>query len=467
MDVRANPPRLCAAAQKAAAAHAAVVEVAADESDADNDAAPGEPPQKRLRQQSVATAAPQEGKRSDLACPGQGSEAPGSPEASDELELVELGPFGVPRLLPSAAVPHQTLRISAGRAAAAAGIHPYADVGDIFLEFVYQDLPDLLLRDAEVAGVEIVSPVAERAKLLAKSGEMAALEAALQRAASATWVQGARDAQKAVGQTVAAAEQAGRLTEDEASELRQMLEMEINLEFGARHEDAAIDAYSQQVGQQVYGQQRRVSLAMPEAGPAEALARVLPPTRSEPLPREEQEGGSSSSSGPPPEEGPGKREAYFRLTGFVDGLVDLPREGASRAAGGATVHPLETVVVEVKHRIGSIKTPPNLYDIVQLCSYCRVYGLNHGHLVQCLREECPGEPLGASVGRLHVTRLDFSEGSPDRKGWDEHVLPALYGLAAAVYAARADEAVRLRLLAAAGPEERADLVGNLCPHLQR
>ena len=31
------------------------------------------------------------------------------------------------------------LRISAGRAAAVAGIHPYAEVGEIFLELLYQD----------------------------------------------------------------------------------------------------------------------------------------------------------------------------------------------------------------------------------------------------------------------------------------------------------------------------------------
>jgi len=432
IDVRANPPRLGAGAKRAAPAD--VVDVP---SEAGGAAASGEPAAKRRKQQEEASAL----------------QAHSADDDEPEIISVHFGTFSVPRLPVTASVPRQTLRISAGRAAAAAGIHPYTDIGDLFLEFVYQDLPDLLLRDAALVGVEIVSPAAERAKLMDKSGEMAALEASLQSAAAAQWVQGARDAQRAVGQTTAAAQQAGRLTAEEADELRRQLELEINLEFGARHEDAAIEAYSQQLGQPVYGQQRRVSLAMPEAGPAQALAEALPPPRAEPMSVEKEH---------PTTRGSESGDAYFRLTGFVDGLVDLPRLGP--AAGRQA---LETLVVEVKHRIASIKSPPNLYDVVQLCCYCRVYGLQRGQLVQCLREETPGVPGGRTVGKLHVTTLDFSEGSSDRKGWDQHVLPSLYRVAEAVYATRADDGARLRLLAATTPEERRAVVGSLCPHLDK
>merc|ERR1740129_1934330 len=334
--------------------------------------------------------------------------------------------------------------IGKGREAAACGIHPYTDIGDLFLEFVYQDLPDLLLRDADAVGVTIVSPVAERARLLAKSGEVDALETALRSAATATWVETAREAQKVVAHHVAVAQTAGRLSVAEAEELRRTLELEVNLEFGARHEDAAVEAYEIQSGRSVYGQQRRVSLPLPKAGAAEALAHTLPPMRDDPLPQD----------GPVADEGISSGDAYFLLTGFVDGLVDIPRKDASG---------LQTAVVEVKHRMGKIRDPPNIYDVVQLASYCRVFGLVEGVLVQCLREEL----AGGDVGQLHVMPLDFSEGSTDRKGWDEHVLPGLYKMAAAVYAARADEATRYRLLAAGSPEERASFVAELCPHLGR
>jgi len=132
----------------------------------------------------------------------------------------------------------------------------------------------------------------------------------------------------------------------------------------------------------------------------------------------------------------------------------------------------ETLVVEVKHRMGRIQEPPNIYDVVQLCSYCRVLGCARGDLVQCLRDgpglSGPGtnRPVGGGVGDLHITRIDFSEGSRDRVGWDKYVLPGLYEVARAVYAAREDQEIRLRLLAA-NPQERIDIVGCICPHLAK
>jgi len=450
-------------------------------------------------------------------------------ESTREFDVVEIGTFKIPRLLPAASIPKQTLRISAGRAAAAAGIHPFTDVGDLFLEFVYQDLPDLLLRDAAIVGAEVVSPVAERARLMAKSGEMEALDSALRDAAGAVWVDVAQEAQRRISDTVAKAEADGKLLAEEASELKRVLQLEINLDFGERYEDNAIEAYEKLVNAKVFGQQRRVSLCLPAGGPAEALMSTVPPLRMDTLPQDDEfkadapgvyeivdEGGAcvthdlslvcqpmstlpkgrhvnivevrilddgdhvrgrveepqgwislvKRSTGYRWAKKAKKDEspAHFLITGFVDGLVDLPRISA---VPGETAD-LETLIVEVKHRMGKIKEPPNIYDIVQACCYCRVFGLARAHLVQCLRQPtCGVEDPVASVGQLHVSKLDFSAGSPDRKGWDDHVLPSLYKIADAVYAARADDKVRLRLLSANTPEERRDIVGELCPHLGR
>merc|ERR1719445_2748761 len=71
--------------------------------------------------------------------------------------------------------------------------------------------------------------------------------------------------------------------------------------------------------------------------------------------------------------------------------------------------PLPVILRRRKHRMGKIRDPPNIYDVVQLASYCRVFGLVEGVLVQCLR----GELAGGDVGQLHVMPLDFSEGSTD------------------------------------------------------
>lgn len=386
----------------------------------------------------------------------------------------------------------QVLRISAGRAAAAAGIHCYADVGEMFLEFLYQDLPELLLEDAAIAGVEIVSPELERARLLTKSGEADAVDLILKEAAKAPGIEGAQAAKEAVSQAIAAAEKTKKLTVEEAQELKNTLELEINLEFGARHEDAAIEAYEQRVGRKVYGQQHRVSVRMPSEGSDVALAKAFPAPFPGLRPRDAVQPRIEGNNDPPLD-GSLKRkrdhheEPYFRLTGFIDGLVDIvrgtpgppnptmPGRGMQQSRQTPQTMPApdaadsETLVVEVKHRMGRIKDPPNIYDVVQLCSYCRALGCTRGDLVQCLRTVGPtnNEKVPIRPEMLHVTRIDFSEGSPDRHGWDKHVLPGLYAIAAAVYAAREDRPLRLRLLAATTPEERTKIVGEICPHLGR
>lgn len=411
-----------------------------------------------------------------------GSEDEGSEHASSSLIQALSLINGEPK------VPDQILRISAGRVATAAGVHPYADesdIGDMFLELLYQDMPEVLVQDALLVGAEVVSPAAERAKLLAKSGETQMLESILKEAASAPGVEGAQVAREAIARTVAAAERTSRLTSKEAGELRTTLEREVNLEFGARHEDAALEAYEARTGMRVYGQQKRISVALPSEGPEQALLNVFPRAAY----GGKQTGNSEPSSDVTTVSEKTADAPFFRLTGYIDGLVDVPLIGAtvhdnmrgsavqdpgklpcgtgSQPESGQQVTPAaETVVVEVKHRMNRIKDPPEIYDVIQLCSYCRALGCTHGDLVQCLRDGTSA-PEGNSVGTLHITRLDFSEGSLDRRGWDTHVLPNLYAIAEAVYLARQDQMMRCRLLAAEDPAERARLIEQLCPHLGR
>merc|ERR1712048_1000929 len=107
-------------------------------------------------------------------------------------------------------------------------------------------------------------------------GQAILLKAFLDEAANASSVEGASKAREAVAQAVAAAEQVGNLTLDEAAQMRQMLELEINMEFGARHEDTALGDYATRVGSQVYGEQERVKIPMPPGGPHEALLHAFP-----------------------------------------------------------------------------------------------------------------------------------------------------------------------------------------------
>ena len=71
------------------------------------------------------------------------------------------------------------------------------------------------------------------------------------------------------------------------------------------------------------------------------------------------------------------------------------------------------------------------------------------------REWGPKRNMFKSKGRPN----HLQEGSPDRIGFDQHVLPNLYAAAQGVYAARHDQAWRVKLLQAA-PEERRCLDGH-------
>eukprot|EP00438_Fugacium_kawagutii_P005842 Skav231072 [mRNA] locus=scaffold524:240742:241459:+ [translate_table: standard] len=74
---------------------------------------------------------------------------------------------------------------------------------------------------------------------------------------------------------------------------------------------------------------------------------------------------------------------------------------------------------------------------------------SHGGHSSTLRDK----HVSLSVGDAPGHELLVNEGSPDRLGYDQHVLPNLYACARGVYAARHDQPWRVKLLQAA-PEER-------------
>merc|ERR1712048_746772 len=131
-----------------------------------------------------------------------------------------------------------------------------------------------------------------------------------------------------------------------------MGEKEINLEFGARHEDAAIEAYQKRIGHEVYGTQCRIKVAMPCGGAAVALASAFPPTDSACKAQIDSFADGFAM---------GQIEPYFYLTGFTDGIVDVPRVELEKRGPVADrevvakMEPPETLVVEVKHRMGKIQ----------------------------------------------------------------------------------------------------------------
>ena len=152
-------------------------------------------------------------------------------------------------------------------------------------------------------------------------------------------------------------------------------------------------------------------------------------------------------------------QCLFYLCGAVDGITDElvpPSDGANDEDGWS----VRRVVVEIKQRVGSIKSPPPFYDEVQLATYCLMLNHEEGDLVQCLREEG-----GDGVSNILITRLSLTA-EPTRHGanWKEHVLPRLYAFARAVHNLRVCRKSRYRYLLSR-PQQRRRLLAEAMPHL--
>ena len=155
----------------------------------------------------------------------------------------------------------------------------------------------------------------------------------------------------------------------------------------------------------------------------------------------------------------------FYLAGAVDGvcseLVPPPltdtaatdrREGEDNEGWS-----VRRVVVEVKNRVGSIKTPPPFYEEVQLTTYCLMLDCEEGDLVQCLRQRT-GE-------HIHVSRLSVhAEPTRHAQSWHTHVRPRLHTFAAFVHRMRHSRVLRYRYLLG-GPAQRRSILVEGLPHL--
>eukprot|EP00929_Paragymnodinium_shiwhaense_P086442 TRINITY_DN46952_c0_g2_i1.p1 TRINITY_DN46952_c0_g2~~TRINITY_DN46952_c0_g2_i1.p1 ORF type:complete len:425 (-),score=103.32 TRINITY_DN46952_c0_g2_i1:410-1684(-) len=341
----------------------------------------------------------------------------------------------------------QILRIPAGKAAAIAGLSRFDDVGELFMEFLYQDLSKLYVHDAALLGleVELVSEESVRRDLVEKSGCAKLLEEVQKTAKAAEDAQAVNAACRKVDEVLKIPAPDSKLSDGELQELRKLLLKDIRCGYGSRREDPVLEAYEDIVRTRVYGKQRWLSQRLPKGGASEALATLCAPRRAD-------AGGANE-----PQAAVAKDATYFKLVGKVDGFVDITVQGEA-----------SKVVVEVKNRTTRMVDPPEVNDVIQLCTYCRILGLEHGHLVQSLRTtRRDKQKQGTDDTRdVLVSRLSFAAGSMHRKGWDGTVLPSLYAFADAIYAARRDDGLRYRLVAADAAERQA-IVESLCPHLAR
>lgn len=176
----------------------------------------------------------------------------------------------------------QVLRISGSKVAAVAGLNSFVDVGELFLEHLYQDLMELYIYDSSILGleVELISDDELRKQLMTKSGSAADLESALQIADAAQDVESVKTALAGVEDALKIVSRDEKLDSEEFTQLRDMMHRKVCCGFGDKHEDAGLRAYEARVGSRVYEEQRSLCLRMPKGGASVALANAFPATGS-------------------------------------------------------------------------------------------------------------------------------------------------------------------------------------------
>eukprot|EP00559_Dactyliosolen_fragilissimus_P004570 CAMPEP_0184858382 /NCGR_PEP_ID=MMETSP0580-20130426/3493_1 /TAXON_ID=1118495 /ORGANISM="Dactyliosolen fragilissimus" /LENGTH=669 /DNA_ID=CAMNT_0027354501 /DNA_START=117 /DNA_END=2126 /DNA_ORIENTATION=- len=141
--------------------------------------------------------------------------------------------------------------IPASKVASLAGFNRYASLPTILMELVYQGYQGQkqLQKDSKLLGVTLTSAQQELEKLATKAGG-AQTRKALKEATS-TVGKDVTDAQRKKQNVLERAKSSGALNKNEMKRLTEGLKYAVNTNFGTKHEENALDIYSQQCGWEV------------------------------------------------------------------------------------------------------------------------------------------------------------------------------------------------------------------------
>jgi len=116
---------------------------------------------------------------------------------------------------------------------------------------------------------------------------------------------------------------------------------------------------------------------------------------------------------------------------------------------------LRPIVVECKHRMTKARIPPPLYDQIQTCIYCLMYGVEQADLIQVVRRQSPkkskgnGNQLDEQQMEITISRICLHDPIYNHQyHWNATLLPRIASFVDAVYSIRRDDGKRYRLLMA-------------------
>ncbi|KAL7466448.1 hypothetical protein ACHAXS_006747 [Conticribra weissflogii] len=116
---------------------------------------------------------------------------------------------------------------------------------------------------------------------------------------------------------------------------------------------------------------------------------------------------------------------------------------------------LRPIIVECKHRMTKAHNPPPLYDQIQTCVYCHMYGVEEADLIQVVRRQCHdksrdnGNRTDEQQMEITISRICLNDPIHNHQHhWTATLLPRIASFVDAVYNIRRDDGKRFRLLMA-------------------
>jgi hypothetical protein len=338
----------------------------------------------------------------------------------------------------------QLLRISCSDIAAVTGFHPWAKLDETFEKYLYQDLDELMVQDAENLDTEFLTTEQEVQKILQKidAKEKAALSELDTATKDDTVLNSNTKAEQMLKQIQELMKSSGVLSKISLTELK-FVENEfrgrVRKNYGINCENKSLDRYEEIMGFPV-GDRNLETIRM-KGPPLSDNAGMVSRTSSTSTKADEDASAAagdafsvllngsrrlSKEQALAAQNGGVKRrrkevKPSFLLVGRVDGIshqLDLRNDDPTQWSTALRV------VVEMKSRVRGISSPPPLYEQIQLVSYMIMLECDCGDRVQAVARapmKVTQESAGvvATSGPAEVMVAAGGSGGDDERKGDE------------------------------------------------
>jgi hypothetical protein len=338
----------------------------------------------------------------------------------------------------------QLLRISCSDIAAVTGFHPWAKLDETFEKYLYQDLDELMVQDAENLDTEFLTTEQEVQKILHKidAKEKAALSELDTATKDDTVLNSNTKAEQMLKQIQELMKSSGVLSKISSTELK-FVENEfrgrVRKNYGINCENKSLDRYEEIMGFPV-GDRNLETIRM-KVPPLSENGTTVSRTSSSSSTKADEDAGAtedafsvllngsrklSKEQALAAHNGGVKRrrkevKPSFLLVGRVDGIshqLDLRNDDPTQWSTALRV------VVEMKSRVRGISSPPPLYEQIQLVSYMIMLECDCGDLVQAVARapmKVTQESAGvvATSGPAEVMVAAGGSGGDDERKGDE------------------------------------------------